>query len=147
MTTLLDVNVLIALLDQSHVHHEEATDFLASQAQDGWATCPLTENGVLRILGRPTGKGGIGSPELVRELLTAWRGYRGHQFWPDDVSLFTSDLFPTLPDSQHLTDVYLLGLAVKHGGRLATFDKSLTALRVSGGPAALHCIPTNQEKA
>jgi len=141
MTTLLDVNVLIALLDQSHVHHQTATGFLKRQAPDGWATCPLTENGVLRILGRPTAKGGTGSPELVRVLLNAWRGYRGHQFWPDDVSLLEGGLFSSLPDSQGLTDVYLLGLAVKHGGRLATFDKNLDASRVSGGPSAWYCIP------
>ena len=143
MTTLLDVNVLIALLDQSHVHHEKATIFLESLAPEGWATCPLTENGVLRILGRPTAKGGVGSPELIRDLLTAWRGYRGHQFWPDDVSLLESDLFPSLPDSQNLTDIYLLGLAVKHGGRLATFDTNMDASRVTGGHVACHCIPTD----
>jgi toxin-antitoxin system PIN domain toxin len=146
MTTLLDVNVLIALLDQNHVHHDAATCFLQNVAPDGWATCPLTENGVLRILGRPIAQGGVGSPEAVRSLLNAWCGYRGHQFWADDVSLLRRDLFQTLPDPKHLTDIYLLGLAVKHGGRLATFDTKLDASIVAGGAAAYLCLTPTESK-
>jgi hypothetical protein len=50
---LLDVNVLIALLDQRHVQHEQAHGWFAAAQANGWATCPLTQNAVLRILGQP----------------------------------------------------------------------------------------------
>jgi hypothetical protein len=59
------------------------------------------------------------------------------------LSLLESDHFPSLPDSQNLTDIYLLGLAVKHGGRLATFDANMGASRVTGGHAAFQRIPTD----
>ncbi len=50
---LLDVNVLIALLDRRHIHHEPTHGWFASAQADGWATCPLSQNAVLRILGQP----------------------------------------------------------------------------------------------
>lgn len=140
MTALLDINVLIALLDGDHVHHAAATSFLENLGPEGWATCPLTENGVLRILGRPVSSGGIGSPEEVRKHFRAWCDYRGHQFWRDDVSLMDGRLFTSLADSRHLTDLYLLGLAVKHGGRLVTFDAGIDVSSVRGGPTAYHLI-------
>lgn len=97
MTALLDVNVLIALLDGDHVHHVAATQFLQNLGPDGWATCSLTENGVLRILGRPVSSGGVGLPEDVLMHFRTWCDYRGNQFWPDDVSLLDSNLFTSLP--------------------------------------------------
>jgi hypothetical protein len=76
----------------------------------------------------------------VRPLLDALRAAPGHQFWSDDVSLSDPRLFPSLPASKHLTDLYLLGLAVKHGGRFATFDAGIDPTLVPGGPAALFII-------
>ena len=84
--------------------------------------------------------GGLGSPMEVRPLLDALRAAPGHQFWPDDVSLSDRRLFPALPASRHLTDLYLLGLAVKHGGRFATFDQNIDASLIPGGRAALFII-------
>jgi toxin-antitoxin system PIN domain toxin len=141
MTALLDVNVLMALIDGDHAHHAAATSFLQNLGPAGWATCPLTENGLLRILGKATALGGIGSPEVVRTHFRAWCDYRGHQFWPDDVSLIDARVFRSLSDSKHLTNLYLLGLAVKHGGRLATFDQHIPASLIPGGPAAYTLIP------
>ena len=66
----------------------------------------------------------------------------GHHFWPDDLSLTDSRLHPELPASKHLTDHFLLALAVKHAGRFATFDSGINANLVPGGRAALHVIPT-----
>jgi len=142
MTSLLDINVLIALLDQDHIHHNAATRFFQNLGPDGWATCPLTENGILRILSRPLAQGGIGSPEEVRRHLIAWCDYPGHQFWPDGLSLTSTSTFPKLPSSQHLTDLYLLALAVKHGARFATFDAGIDASLIPGGPAAFYLIPS-----
>ena len=140
MTTLLDVNVLIALLDGDHVHHTQATRFFQDPGPAGWATCPLAENGVLRIIGMSLAKSGIGSPDLVRTQFPAYLDSPGHQFWPDDASLMNSRLFTSLPGSKQLTEIYLLGLAVKHGGRLATFDASIDASLIPGGAAAYDVI-------
>jgi toxin-antitoxin system PIN domain toxin len=142
MIFLLDVNVLIALGDANHPHRLAALRFLESSATvEGWATCPLTENAFLRILGGSY-PGGPGSTAEARRLLNSLRAAPGHQFWPDDISLSDTALFPKLSNSQHLTDLYLLGLAVKHGGRFATFDQQIDATLIPGGAAAYHCIPT-----
>ena len=141
MIHLLDANVLIALGDADHPHRVAALRFFGKTATvQGWATCPLTENAFLRILGGRGYLGGLGSPMEVRPLLDALRGAPGHQFWPDDVSLSDRRLFPALPASRHLTDLYLLGLAVKHGGRFATFDQNIDASLIPGGRAALFVI-------
>lgn len=142
MITLLDVNVLIGLVDAGHIHHAAAKLFFPTTKIHGWATCPLTENGALRILGRPDVNHGPDSPTSARTLLRSLLATPGHQFWPDDVSLMDARLFPSLPGSKHLTDLYLLGLAVKHGGRFGTFDAGLDASLIPGGPAAYYLIPT-----
>jgi toxin-antitoxin system PIN domain toxin len=143
MIQLLDANVLIALGDANHPHRVAALRFFEKTATvEGWATCPLTENAFLRILGGGGYHGGLGSPMAVRPLLDALRSAPGHQFWPDDVSLMDARIFPTLPATKHLTDLYLLGLAVKHGGRFATFDQSIDASLIPGGPQAFCLIPS-----
>lgn len=143
MIQLLDANVLIALGDANHPHRAAALRFFEKSATvEGWATCPLTENAFLRILGASTYPSGLGSTKEARRLLLRLLATPGHQFWPDDLSLSDTRFFPTLPTSQHLTDLYLLGLAVKHGGRLATFDASIDASLIPGGPAAYYLIPT-----
>ena len=95
----------------------------------------------MRIIGGPAYPGGPGSPDKARPLLDALRAAPGHMFWPDDLSLADPRIFPTLPASRHLTDLYLLGLSVKHGGRFATFDAGIDPFLVPGGPAAYHLIP------
>lgn len=138
MISLFDVNVLIALVDGHHAHHKTATDFFRETISDGWATCPITENGFLRILGHPSYSGGPGSPDEARRLLAAYRAAPGHQFWPDEISLTDRKLFADLPSPKGLTDVYLLGLAVKRGGRLVTLDRGIdTSVVVGGGQACL----------
>lgn len=138
---LLDVNVLIALLDSSHPHHLPAKAFFKNMTPTGWATCPLTENGVLRILGNPGYPNGPGSPEEARKLLSHLIAMPGHQFWPDEPSLLDPKTFPRLPASKHLTDAYLLALAVSRQARFATFDGGIDPALVPGGPSALHLIP------
>lgn len=136
MISLLDVNVLIALVDGDHAHHETATDFFRGAIPNGWATCPLTENGFLRILGHPSYPGGPGSPHEARRLLAAYRAAPGHQFWPDNISLTDHQLIGELPPSKALTDIYLLALATKRGGRLVTLDQRIETSRVVGGAGA-----------
>jgi toxin-antitoxin system PIN domain toxin len=142
MIHLLDINVLIALCDPVHPHAAAAQMFFGGGlARNGWATCPLVENGFLRIFGSHKYPGGPGSPQTARHLLAGVLATPGHQFWDDDITLMTSAVFPNLPASDQLTDLYLLGLAVKHGGRFATFDAGINASLIHGGPAAYFIIP------
>ena len=141
MITLLDASVLIALGDAGHEHEAAALRFFQNKAvSGGWATCPLTENAFLRILSHPSYVHSVGSPTEVRRLLVRMLAAPGHHFWPDDISLSDTRLFPRLPSSKNLTDLYLLGLAVKHGGRFATFDQSIDATLVRGGPQAINLL-------
>ena len=144
MIYLLDVNVLIALCDPAHPHAEAARAFYSGGLnRNGWATCPLVQNGFLRIFGSRKYPGGPGSPQAARPLLAGLLSMPGHQFWNDNVTLTAGTVFPDLPASDGLADLYLLGLAVKHGGRFATFDQTMDAALVPGGPASYHCIPTS----
>lgn len=110
-------------------------------ARDGWATCPLVEKGFLRIFGSRIDPGGPGTPQAAREILSGLLASPGHQFLPDNLGLCDITRFPSLPGPQTLTALYLLGLAVKHGGRFATFDASLDASLIPGGPAAYYLLP------
>ena len=131
--TLLDVNVLVALFDPDHVHHDLAHDWFAS-ATGGWATCPLTENGVVRILSNRRYSPVAEPPGRTVARLRAFCQSRDHQFWPDDISLRTTELFmdAVVYSHQAITDVYLLALAKHHGGRLATFDRAIPVNAVAG---------------
>tara|TARA_R110002050_G_scaffold270883_1_gene413959 strand:- start:196 stop:630 length:435 start_codon:yes stop_codon:yes gene_type:complete len=144
MITLLDINVLIALVDSAHVHHDAAKRCFKSIRASGWATCPLTENGFLRIMGRPGADHGPDSPHTARILLRSLLGMPGHELWADDLSLADTTVFPSLPAARDLTDLYLLGLALKHGGRLATFDRHLDPTLVKDGAAAYFVIPVSE---
>jgi len=139
---LLDANVLIALADADHIHSTCALQFFEDDAlRTGWATCPLTENAFLRIFGGRTYPGGPGNTAGARQVLLTITGNPGHQFWSDDLTLTAPKVFPRLPTSHGLTVCYLLALAVKHGGRLATFDRGIDASLVFGGSQALTMIP------
>lgn len=141
---LLDVNVLVALFDPEHIHHEPAHSWFAEQRGIGWATCPLTENGLLRVLTHPAYSQTAAPPAHVLERLRVFCGSGGHAFWPDDVSLRDAELFQVEapPSHRQVTDIYLLGLAVKHRGHLATFDRSIPIGKVCGAVAeTLALIP------
>lgn len=143
MTFLLDVNVLIALIDPTHVGHDAAHQWFDQEGRSAWATCPLTENGVVRIVGHTKYPNSPGSPAVVASIIARLRFLPGHVFWPDDLSLVSSDhVDPSLLlTSGQVTDSYLLALAVSRDGRLATFDQRLSTKAVRGGRAALHVLP------
>jgi toxin-antitoxin system PIN domain toxin len=142
VTFLLDVNVLIALIDPAHVGHEAAHHWFETEGQRAWATCPLTENGVIRIVGHPKYPNTPGSPAVVADIVAQIRELPGHEFWPDDISLVETDHVDRaqILTSGQVTDSYLLALAVAHGGRLATLDRRLSVKAVGGGKSALHII-------
>ena len=139
---LLDVNVLIALIDPAHVQHDRAHDWFATQGNRGWATCPLTENGVLRIVGNVRYPNSPGPPAAVAKILLGLLSLEGHEFWPDDISLFDKQRVNAdrLLDSAQVTDAYLVALAYAHGGQLATFDRHIVSDAVVGGSKALHLV-------
>ena len=142
MTYLLDVSVLIALFDREHVNCSLARDWFKRLDGDSWATCPITENGVLRILGSRRYPGSPGSPAAVAGFIEALITRGGHVFWPDSISLRDADA--VLPDrlltSAQLTDTYLLALARAHGGRLATLDRRIAVAAVPDGARYLHLL-------
>ena len=142
MLYLLDVNVLIALVDPAHVQHEGAHDWFAKYGRKSWATCPLTENGLLRILGNARYPNSPGTPAAVAGILAGLRALPGHVFWPDDISLMDTKRVNAarLMNSAQVTDSYLLALARAHDGKLATFDRKIDVAAVYGGDQAMQLI-------
>jgi len=130
---LLDVNVLIALHDQQHVHHEEAARWFEQHARHGWASCPLTQNGCARIMSQP----GYPNSAPLAEVLTMLArscAHASHQFWPDDISVLDGARLHhgRMHGHRQLTDLYLLALAVAHQGRFITFDARIPVNAVRG---------------
>ena len=128
MRGLLDVNVLIALFDVDHVFHDRAHEWLAANATEGIATCPLTENGVVRVLSHPRYSASMRfAPSDLIDRLNGFRDAHDHAFWPDDVSITDAGCFARgrILGSRQITDVYLLGLATRNSGRLVTFDEGI----------------------
>jgi toxin-antitoxin system PIN domain toxin len=142
VTFLLDVNVLIALFDPVHVAHEITHNWFSSISNQSWATCPLTENGVIRILGQPAYPNSPGPPSMVVPLIAQLRSLPGHEFWADDISLTDMSLIDParLLTPGQVTDSYLLALAKFHQGKLATLDRRLSTAAVKDGNAVLHLI-------
>ena len=137
MRALLDVNVLIALLDADHTSHETALEWFRDNAKNGWASCPITQNGCVRIMSHPAYPNAHTVNEIVRRLHRA-SIERMHEFWPDDVSVLNDQIIDTtrVHGPRQLTDVYLLALAVGRGGVLVTFDQSIALSAVRGATAA-----------
>lgn len=129
---LLDVNVLLAVFDSDHVDHATARSWLSAQIRHGWASCALTENGFVRVLSQPRYPHPV-PPARAVQLLERARG-TDHVFWPCDMSLCDPTAIDRsrLHGPQQVTDVYLLALAVRHGGRLVTFDRTVPLSAVPG---------------
>ena len=140
MTTyLLDVNVLIALIDPAHVQHDLAHGWFGRTGHRSFATCPITENGLLRIVGHPKYPNSPGPPSAVAHSLAAIRALAGHVFWPDSISIADPAHLDSGLLSSHgrVTDGYLLALARAHGGCLASMDIRLATEVVSQGDKTL----------
>jgi toxin-antitoxin system PIN domain toxin len=140
---LLDVNVLIALLWPAHEHFEAAHEWFAARGRARWASCPLTQLAFVRIVSNPSFSPDALMPADALALLERNLAHPAHEFWPDDASLTDAvgSLAPRLQGHRQLTDVYLLGLARRRRGALASFDGGLRAL-ASGDASALEVVPT-----
>lgn len=135
MRALFDVNVLIALLDRDHVHHAAATVWRDKHIDHGWASCPITQNGCLRIMSQPRYPNSLPVHAIVERLRGA-TSTTHHSFIPDNLSLLDSSLIEhrRLLSPNQLTDVYLLALATENACRFVTFDQAVptAAAKVSG---------------
>ncbi len=137
MRHLLDVNVWVALLDEAHVHHAQALAFMQKRKVK-IATCPLVENGVMRVLNLPGySKLGLAGFQAVQEKLEEICADIDHEFWPDTVSLRSEKRvnWPRVLGHNQITDVYLLALAVANAGCLATLDHRVALSTVHGATA------------
>ena len=127
MRALLDVNVLIALLDTDHSLHARATQWFSSNARRGWASCPITQNGCMRIMSHPGYPNSL-SVRAIAERLGEASASTFHKFWADDISLLDAQVTDSarIHGPRQITDLYLLALAVRHDGQFITFDASVS---------------------
>ena len=138
---LLDVNAVIALIDPLHVHHDRAHDWFASRGRDAWHTCPLVQNGVVRVVSHPNYTNTQPAP-VVLASLASLAARDDHVFLPDSVSLLDSSVHTErLLASSQVTDTYLLHLAASHDAQLATFDTRIVTSAVPSGATVLFAIP------
>jgi uncharacterized protein len=139
---LLDVNVLIALIDPAHIHHDAAHAWFAGEGRKAWATCPLTQNSVLRVVGHRRYPNSPGTPASVAQVMKELCALPGHEFWTDDISLLDGKRVEVgrILSSAQVTDSYLLALALANSGKLATFDRRLVVDAVVRGARGLHLI-------
>ena len=143
MTRLLDVNVLIALTWPHHVHHNAARSWFAGVRGNGWATCPLTEAGFVRVSCNPSAvKGSVTVLDAIA-LLGRLRRLESHAFWALDHSItaLPPGILSRIQGYRQITDAVLLGLAAQRGGRLATFDTGMADLLADAERDWVETIP------
>jgi toxin-antitoxin system PIN domain toxin len=127
---LLDVNVLIALAWPTHIAHQKVQEWFARHAREGWATCPLTQTAFVRILSNPAFSPNALTPAHAVALLRANLGHPSQRIWADELSFIQAlePFRPRLAGHQQVTDAYLLGLAMRKKGKLATMDRAVLTL-------------------
>lgn len=137
---LLDVNVLLALLWPLHRLHPVTRRWFTRKARHGWATCPFTQAGFVRLTSNPAVSLLVVSPQEALELLAENMRQPHHRFWHDDIS-FPEAVAPfrdRLVGHRQVTDAYLLGLAIRHDGKLATLDRAVLSLLPDESPHRAH---------
>jgi toxin-antitoxin system PIN domain toxin len=128
---LLDVNALVAMAWDSHVHHVAMRDWFAAEGSSGWATCPITESGFVRVSSNPKALPSPIGISAARAVLTALRALDGHRFFVDDISIVDPDV-PEVAGYRQVTDAHLLTLARRSGMRLVTFDAGIIRTLADG---------------
>ena len=136
---LLDVNALVALAWDSHVHHAAIREWFAANRTRGWATCPITESGFVRVSSNPKVLPSPIGVEAARGVLGALRALDGHRFVADDVSITDGDV-PAIAGHRQVTDAHLVALARRHDMRLVTFDAGAHALAGDAGVELLRAL-------
>jgi toxin-antitoxin system PIN domain toxin len=143
-TALLDLNLLTALLWPTHEHHEAAHRWFAARAHAGWATCSLTQLGFVRLVSNPAFSRDALSPAEAVAILAENLRHARHEFWTEslEVPAAVKDMETRLQGYRQLTDAYILALAHRRKGILATFDRGLRTLSGNRFDAALEIVPT-----
>lgn len=133
MISLLDVNVLIALIDPAHAFHRTAKQWALAHASQGWASCPLTQNGCIRIISQASYPQPVPVQQAIQTLQSVC-GSALHHFWSDDFSLLDANVFDhsKIHGHRQLTDLYLLALAVKNRGCFVSLDRAIPLSGVHG---------------
>jgi len=144
-TALLDLNILTALLWPAHEHHDAAHAWFGTRGRARWATCPVTQLGFVRLTSNAAFSREALSPRDAVALLDVNLQHPAHEFWSEQVSVPAAMKGLEVRSRGHrqVTDVYLLSLAGRHRGVLATFDRGLYAFAVDTFAAALELVPTN----
>ncbi|MEM1084571.1 MAG: PIN domain-containing protein [Verrucomicrobiota bacterium] len=139
---LPDVNLVLALLDPMHVHHEAAHQWYGDEVPKVLLLCPLVENGVIRVASQPRYPNCMGTSARVREIMQVFRNQVAHESVARDVSLLDDEILlkPEALAPSRVSDLYLLALAVANDGRFATFDQRIPAEAVRGGDAGLEVV-------
>ncbi len=142
MIRLLDVNVLVALAWPNHIHHSPAIQWFEAVRDEGWATCPTTESGFVRVSANRRVFPEAGTVPGVIQLLGQIRSVPGHHFWTDGVSPADPEhgVFGRVVGYRQVTDAHLISLAIHHQGVLATFDKGVRELARESGVDAVELI-------
>lgn len=137
MRALLDINVLLALFDSDHVDHARTREWLEAEIRHGWASCAITQNGFTRVISQPRYPSPIPVTQAIMRLANATRG-KHHEFWSCQLSLLDQRVIdPTrIHGPRQVTDVYLLALALRNGGRFVTFDRAIPLEAIAGANAA-----------
>lgn len=135
------MNVLVALAWPNHIHHARALAWFSRVREEGWATCPVTESGFVRVSSNARVIPDARSPEQAIALLGRMRDVGGHTFLSDDVSPTDdqADPFRRAVGHRQVTEAHLVTLAMRRGGRLATFDRGVLEL-VPDTPDAVELI-------
>ena len=143
MTVLLDVNVLIALAWPNHVHHVAAWEWFGSRLDQGWATCPLTEAGFVRISSNPAATRHSVTPLDAIDVLTHLTQLGNHAFWPLDMSILhlPASIRSRLQGHRQITDALLLAAAMQRNGQLATLDAAMESLVEENARPFLSVVP------
>ena len=143
LTALLDVNVLIALAWPNHVHHDAARSWFGERRKGGWATCPMTEAGFVRVSCNPSAVGHTVTPGDAIALLQRLRRLKSHHFWSLDRSVvdLPDEILVRIRGYRQITDAVLLAAAMRRDAVLATFDSGLAHLVAAPGRRSVHVIP------
>lgn len=134
--------MLVALAWPNHMHHAAAHRWFGAHRDDGWATCPLTESGFVRVSSNRRAIPEASTPAEAIVLLRRVRALSGHVFWEDDISPADPGATPfgRVAGYRQVTDAHLLALAIRRGGALATFDRGLAELAGPQERGAVHVI-------
>lgn len=124
---LLDVNALVALAWDSHIHHAAVRRWFGEHRDTGWATCALTEGGFVRVSANPKALPSPVGVQDARHVLAALRRVGAHRFLANDVSPTDPDV-PAIVGHRQVTDAQLLTLARRRAIPLVTFDLALWTL-------------------